>query len=115
MIDLYGLTVSELDDLLDELDLDASGLKADKLQRLEEYYTETPKAGAETPEVTNRREVIESLRPFTISMWSGIKPVYVCTECGRQEDDEDDAIMHFLTHFPYDERETILNDLLKDK
>jgi len=77
--------------------------------------TETPMAGAETPEVTNRREVIESLRPFTISMWSGVKPVYVCTECGRQEDDEDDAIMHFLTHFPYDERETILNDLVKDK
>jgi hypothetical protein len=112
MIDLYGLTVSELDDLLDELDLDASGLKADKLQRLEEYYTETPKAGAETPEVTNRREVIESLVPFTIRMWSGIKPVYVCTKCDRQMDDEDDALMHYIMHFPHDKRESILEQIV---
>ena len=116
MKDLYGLTVSELDDILDEMNLDKSGLKADKIDRIEEYYTETPMAGAETPEVAieTEREVVQSLAPFTVRMWSGIKPVYACTMCGRQEDDRDDAILHYLNHYPEHERESILNNLVKD-
>jgi hypothetical protein len=118
MRDLYGLKVSELDDILDKLGLDKSGLKADKQKRLEKYYLETPMAGAETPEVVidePEREVIPSLTPYTIRMWCGIKPVYVCTLCDRQEDSEDDAILHFLSHYPEEEREYILDNIVKDK
>jgi hypothetical protein len=122
MTDLYGMTVSELDEILDELDLDKTGLKADKVSRIEDYLDsdnniETPMVGAETPEVAieTEREVVESLAPFTVRMWSGIKPVYACTLCDRQEDNKDDAILHYLDHYPEHERESILNKLVKDK
>jgi len=120
MNDYSNMLVSELDDILEKLGMDTSGLKADKISRLEKYdiLLETPKVGAESPEVITddiEREVVQSLKPYTVRMWCGIKPVYACTQCSRQEDSEDEALLHFLKHYPEQEREHILDNLVKDK
>jgi len=120
-VNLYDLTVSELDDLLDELELDKTGLKADKIERIENFL-ETPEVGSEEPEVIVSKqpiepEVIVSMQPaehYTSLLWAGIKTVYACAICGRQEDSEDDMRLHVLTHYPDSEHENILNELVKD-
>ncbi len=108
--DLYDMTVSELDDLLDELELDKTGLKADKVERIENFL-ETPEAGSQEPEVIVSKQPIVY---YTERLWAGIKTVYACAQCDRQEDIEDDMRLHVLKHYPESEHENILNDLVKD-
>lgn len=107
---LDDMTVAELDDLLDELELDKTGLKADKIERIENFL-ETPEAGSQEPEVIVSKQPIEH---YTKVLWAGIKTVYACAQCNRQEDSEDDMRLHVLTHYPESEHENILNELVKE-
>ena len=117
MNDYENMKVKELNKELESLGLPTDGLKQDKIDRLnkaEISEQETPEAGRIEP------EVIESERSPTYDdyiekrLWAGVKTVYVCRSCGRQEDDEDDMILHILSHFPENEREKILDILVKD-
>ena len=104
------MLVSELDELLEGRGLSTSGLKVNKVHRLEKYDSEMQNAG-DTPEV---HEYVISEKPYKIRMWAGVKEVYVCTKCGSQYDNKDDAILHYLTHFPEKERNEVLNKLVKE-
>jgi len=120
MDDYKGLRVPALNRLLDEKGLPTDGLKADKVERLKNYLSETPEAGYEMqPEVitvSKQPKAAPQVYDDFIEkrQWAGIRQIYVCRSCGRQEDSEDDMILHILTHFPVDERESILNTLVKD-
>lgn len=109
--DLYDMTVSELDDLLDELELDKTGLKAEKVERIENFL-ETPEVGSQEPEVIVSKQPIVY---YTEWLWAGIKTVYACALCDRQEDSEDDMCLHVLKHYPESEHNQILDNLVKDK
>ena len=113
-------TVSELDDLLEAQNLPKGGLKADKVKRLieaEEIPLETPQAGRDKPEVipSTVEIVVSPVYDDFIEkrLWAGVKTVYVCRNCGRQEDHEDDMIIHVLKHVPENLRETFMNFLLE--
>ena len=67
----------------------------------------------ETPEAGSKPE--EENEYYRIKLWSGILEIYECKICGRQEDEEDDMIIHVLRHVPKDEREKVFNKLVKDK
>ena len=122
MNDYEELTVSEIDDLLDAENLPKSGLKADKVQRLidadEKFPLETPnEAGRDKPEVIPSTEEI-AVSPvyddfIEKRLWAGVKTVYVCRNCGRQEDREDDMILHALKHVPENLREQFMEFLLE--
>jgi len=113
-------TVSELDDLLEAQNLPKGGLKADKVKRLieaEEIPLETPQAGRDKPEVIPSTEeiVVSPVYDDFIEkrLWAGVKTVYVCRNCGRQEDREDDMILHALKHVPENLREQFMEFLLE--
>ena len=108
--DLYDMTVSELDDLLDELELDKAGLKAEKVERIENFL-ETPEVGSQEPEVIVSKQPQEE--HYTNLLWAGIKTVYACAKCGRQEDSEDEMRLHVLTHYPESQHNQILDQLVK--
>ena len=52
---------------------------------------------------------------YETKLWKNVIPVYVCKKCGRQEDIEDEMILHVLTHEPDKNKEEILEELLEDK
>ena len=104
-------TVTELDDLLDEQDLPKTGLKADKVERLESFI-ETPEAGSQEPEVIVSKQ--PQVEHYTNVLWAGIKTVYACALCDRQEDSEDDMRLHVLKHYPESQHNQILNELVKE-
>lgn len=102
MEDLYGLTAKELDEILGAMGLQKDGSKADKIERLQDkIYIETQ---GETPEV----------KDYEMRLWAGKIYVYVCSHCGRQYDDRDKLFMHILGHYPENEREAVLDRLLKE-
>jgi len=80
---------------------------------------ETQKAG-EKPEVkTKYKPIIKYVKPvqekpYTVRMWAGVKEVYACTKCDWQEDKKDDAVLHYLSHYPKNERSQILDRLVKE-
>ncbi len=49
------------------------------------------------------------------AMWKNIKPVFRCATCGTYRDDEDDMILHVVSHLPADEQVTIFDQLMKKK
>lgn len=111
MNELSKLTVSELDELLDMMGLSKDGLKADKVERLQDKIyveeiseVERRKVGMDEPEV----------KDYEIRMWAGKIPVYVCGHCGRQYDNRDKLFMHILYHYPEDERNSKLDELIKE-
>lgn len=85
---------------------------------LEKYPIETSETGEEAPEVP-KDEILDEEKPkfdsYEMRMWAGKIPIYVCSFCGRQYDDEDRAIMHVLGHYPQGKREKVLDKLVKDK
>jgi hypothetical protein len=117
-MDYDSMTVPELDELLDAQGLSKDGLKQDKIDRLNEIpEQETPKAGRVKPEVQDRKAVIESLadeKPYSVRMWAGKIPVYVCNECGLQRDDEERMILHVINHYPKNKQEQVFNELVKE-
>ena len=116
MTDYKKLKVPELDEKLEELGLPTDGLKPDKIDRLMEAEIseqETPEAGRIEPEVIHSTPTYEDY--IEKRLWAGVKTVYVCRSCGRQEDDEDDMILHILSHFPENEKESLLNILIKEQ
>lgn len=116
MNDYKKMKVPELDEKLEELGLPTDGLKPDKIDRLmdaEISEQETPEAGRIEPEVIHSTPTYEDY--IEQRLWAGVKTVYVCRSCGRQEDDEDDMILHILSHFPEDEKESLLNILIKEQ
>lgn len=83
---------------------------------------ETPKAGREQPEVTTKPKQpqkggdpsLKAEKPYAVRMWAGKIPVYVCKKCGRQMDDQDRMILHVIGHYPQDQREQLLDELVKE-
>jgi hypothetical protein len=85
---------------------------------------EAPKVGRDKPEVEinekqPRKAVVESLKaekPYSVRMWAGKIPVYVCNAkgCGLQRDDEERMILHVLEHYPQEEREKLFDQLVKE-
>ena len=97
------LTVKELDEILEYMELPTTGLKADKIERLQDkIYIETLEMG-EKPEVFYHEH-----------LWSGVKKIYICNICGRNFDEQDRMIMHVLKHKPEDERAELLDKLVKE-
>jgi hypothetical protein len=108
------MLVSGLDVILEERGLSTSGLKTIKVKRLEKYDLEMSLTG-KVPEVKNVYvKSIKQEKPYNILMWSGVKEVYACTKCKFQTDDKDDAILHYLSHFPENERNSVLDRVVKD-
>ena len=72
-------------------------------KRKEKIKEEMPQVGVK-PEVKRKpikKVVVKKVeKPFTVLMWNGIKEVYACTKCERQEDKKDDAVLHYLSHYP---------------
>jgi hypothetical protein len=101
-----GMLVEELDALLEERGLKTSGYKSSKIARLEKYDEGMPRAV--------RMTEVKTYKPYEILFWAGVKKVYACTKCDWQEDKKDDAIMHYLSHFEREERDTILDILVKE-
>ena len=53
--------------------------------------------------------------PYYIkTTWKGMKEVFKCERCGTFRDDKDSIIMHVLTHYPKQEQEALLDQLLKE-
>lgn len=50
---------------------------------------------------------------FETVMWKGVKSVFKCAKCGTFRDDKDAMIEHVLLHYSFDERERMLEVLLK--
>ena len=73
----------------------------------------------EKPEVKTYKKskvVVEVKKeaPYKVLMWAGVKEVYACTKCKWQEDKKDDAILHYLSHYPKRDRNRILDNLIKE-
>ena len=64
---------------------------------------ETQKAGKK-PEV----------KDYEMRMWSGKIPIYVCLKCSVQMDSEDDMKLHVLEHYPLQERNDKLDELVEE-
>ena len=100
---MKNFKVKDLDDVLEQMGLPKDGRKADKIERLQgKVYVETQ---------GNKPEV----KDYEMRMWSGVIPVFVCSKCGRQMDSEDDMMLHIVGHYPKEEREIVLNRLVKDR
>ena len=113
MTDYENMTVSELDDILDDLGMAKTGLKQDKIDRLmdaENPEQETPEAGRDKPEV----DQYEKMKSYRVRMWAGRIPVYECEFCGRQMDDKERMILHIMGHYPQEKREYVFETLVKD-
>jgi len=52
---------------------------------------------------------------YKVVMWKNKIPVYVCEVCGRNEDSEDEMILHVLKHEPEEKQEKILTKMLDEK
>jgi hypothetical protein len=46
-------------------------------------------------------------------LWKNVVPVYVCQVCGKNDNSEDEMILHVLTHEPDKKQEKILNEILE--
>ena len=89
-----------------------------KKKVVQKTKTEMQKAGAK-PEVKiyKKRKVAVEVKkeaPYKVLMWAGVKEVYACTKCKWQEDKKDDAILHYLSHYPKRDRNKILDNLIKE-
>lgn len=93
------------------------------MDKEKESLLETHTAGNEKePEVTTnlkqpRKAVIESLTApgsYSVRMWRGKIPVYVCDFCGLQRDSKDDMILHVVGHYPKNKQEKVFDYLVKD-
>ena len=119
-MDYEDMTVSEIDDILDVQGLSKDGLKQDKIDRLmdaENPEQETPEAGRDKPEVIKGKAVIESLRaekPYSVRLWAGKIPVYVCNRCKVQMDSEDQIILHVVKHYPKNQQNDVFDFLVKE-
>jgi hypothetical protein len=60
-------------------------------------------------------EVEQPKQYYTLAMWSGIVPIYKCVVCKQDSNDEDEMILHVVTHVEYEKRVEVLSKLLKDK
>jgi len=69
-------------------------------------------------EEANSAPVAEVAQPkpfYTLAMWAGVLPIYKCSSCGLDANNEDDMILHILKHYPELQRYEILNNALKEK
>jgi len=46
--------------------------------------------------------------------WAGVKDVYMCKMCGEYRDSKDDMITHIVDHYPTNEQNQILDQLVKE-
>jgi hypothetical protein len=92
-------------------------------QEPEEYidpWCDDPLPGVTDPEREELAQQIETAvmapqkRYYHEALWKGIIAVWVCDECGHSENTEDDMIMHVLKHVPVEERQTLLEKLMKE-
>jgi len=79
-----------------------------------EKVVEITKPGDEYRSWEKKAVKVEKHVPYHVLMWAGVKEVYSCTKCKWQEDKKDDAILHYLSHYPKEERNTILDRLVKE-
>lgn len=78
---------------------------------------ETPEAGRDKPEVIKGKAVIESLKaekPYSVRLWAGKIPVYVCNRCKIQRDSEEQMIMHAVKHYPKNQQNDVFDYLVKE-
>lgn len=51
---------------------------------------------------------------FTTEKWKGVRDVFKCARCETFRDTRDAMIEHVLLHFPANEQESILEQLVKE-
>lgn len=52
---------------------------------------------------------------YSKAMWHGVIPTFRCIKCDTFIEDEDDMILHVITHLNESEREAVMNGLLSLK
>lgn len=66
-----------------------------------------------TPQAEVFGQVGEKTVLWTETLWAGVKPVLKCEVCGEFRDSEDEIILHVVSHYPEDQRNQILDQLVK--
>ena len=83
-------------------------------------WDDTPLPGITDPEREELSQMIETAvvappkRYYHPASWKGIITVWICDVCGHSENVLDDMKMHVLKHVPVEERQTVLDQLMKE-
>jgi hypothetical protein len=60
-------------------------------------------------------EIITPAPLYLPALWAGVLSTFQCQECGHCDADQDAMILHVITHLPENERESALDQLIKEK
>ena len=58
---------------------------------------------------------VAEVKPYSMTLWAGVKEVWKCMECGEFRDSVDDIILHIITHVSIEKQEALLEKLLGEK
>lgn len=51
---------------------------------------------------------------YETRMWKGVLPTFRCAECGHCDQDQEEMILHVVTHLPEQDRDSAFDQLMKE-